>query len=253
MTAHFSWQAGVIGSELESTTKLVLLVIGARMNQHGGGAFPSYATIAADASLNRSTVIKHVDVAVSAGWIKKVARMRPSKEDGRPEADSNLYAVSFPVVDESDHLGAENGHQVGDADHRDLPEQPPVVGQDDSNTPTTTPQLPPQFIEAWEAYPKRAGGNSRKEALKAWLARIKAGVDPVVMVAGVKRYAEFIRATGKEGTEYVKQGASFFGPSEHYLEPWTPPRQARGGQPTTFKDSTYTETPDDEIPWLRAS
>jgi len=65
------------------------------------------------------------------------------------------------------------------------------------------------FERAWAVYPKRAGGNSRKEALRAWTARVRSGVDPNEMTAGVERYAEYIRATGKEGTEYVKQGARF--------------------------------------------
>jgi hypothetical protein len=32
------------------------------------------------------------------------------------------------------------------------------------------------------------------------------------MLAGVKRYAAYARATGSVGTQYVKQAATFFGP-----------------------------------------
>ncbi len=111
MSVQFSWQSAVTKSELEGTTKLVLLVIGTYMNQHGDGAFPSYRTIAAGASLNRATVIRHVEIAVTQGWLKKKSRIRFAGPSGRLEADSNTYQIAFPVV-----------------------------AQDDPNTPSLTPQ-----------------------------------------------------------------------------------------------------------------
>lgn len=84
------------------------------------------------------------------------------------------------------------------------------------------------FDAAWTAYPKRAGGNSKTLARKAFEARLRTGVKPEALLSGVERYAAFVRATGKEGTEYVKQAATFFGPSEHWLEDWAPPEPASG-------------------------
>lgn len=78
----------------------------------------------------------------------------------------------------------------------------------------------------WAAYPKRAGGNSKTAALKAFTARVKSGVDPVDILAGVQRYAAYLAATGRVGTEYVKQAATFFGPNEHWAEPWDVPTVA---------------------------
>lgn len=82
---------------------------------------------------------------------------------------------------------------------------------------------PQGFSDCWEAYPKRAGGNSRKEAEKVYRARLKAGVLPADLLSGVQRYAAFIRATGKEGSSYVKQASTFFGPGEHWLEAYELP------------------------------
>lgn len=79
------------------------------------------------------------------------------------------------------------------------------------------------FTTLWADYPKRAGSNSRTAALKAVAARLKMGANAEDMLTGVRRYAAYIRATGREGTEYVKQAASFFGPNEHWLEPWDTP------------------------------
>ncbi|MBH1477091.1 helix-turn-helix domain-containing protein [Stenotrophomonas maltophilia] len=126
MSVQFSWQSAVTKSELDGTTKLVLLVIGTYMNQHGDGAFPSYRTIAAGASLNRATVIRHVETAVSQGWLKKKSRIRIAGASGRVEADSNTYQIAFPVVAQDDHPS-----RAG---------QPGVVAQGDPNTPPLTPQ-----------------------------------------------------------------------------------------------------------------
>lgn len=80
-----------------------------------------------------------------------------------------------------------------------------------------------RFEAAWLLYPKRAGGNSKTEAMRAWDARVAQGVPPEALHTGVMRYAEFCRATGKLGTEYVMQTARFFGPSLQWQEPWIAP------------------------------
>lgn len=80
------------------------------------------------------------------------------------------------------------------------------------------------FELSWAEYPKRGGGNSKAAAGKAWTARIRSGESAADMAAGVIRYAKFIRETGKEGTEFVKQAATFLGPDKHYLDDWIPPR-----------------------------
>lgn len=100
----------------------------------------------------------------------------------------------------------------------------------------TKPDYPEKFEEAWAEYPKRPGNNKR-DACKAWEARVKAGADPDEILAGVQRYAAFCRITGKTGTEFVKQGATFFGPSEHYLDDWTPPPP--GGGPGQRQETPY--------------
>lgn len=96
----------------------------------------------------------------------------------------------------------------------------------------------PEFEAAWQAYPKRAGGNSKAAAYKAWKARLKDGVKPEDMLAGVKRYAAYVRATDSTGTRYVKQAATFFGPDKHFDEAWlveTPANKA----PTRQEQSRY--------------
>lgn len=96
----------------------------------------------------------------------------------------------------------------------------------------------PAFEEAWQAYPKRSGGNNKLSAFKAWNARIKQGVKPEMMLGGVKRYAAFMASEGKIGTSFVKQAATFFGPDKHFDEAWLVETPANR-PPTRQEQSRY--------------
>lgn len=98
-----------------------------------------------------------------------------------------------------------------------------------------------EFEQAWQAYPKRAGGNSKAAAWKAWKARIKDGVTTVAMLDGVNRYAAYVRATGSAGTQYVKQAATFFGPDRHFDESWQAPAVAASGRSGGLPVSGFSE------------
>lgn len=87
----------------------------------------------------------------------------------------------------------------------------------------------PEFEQAWQEYPKRAGGNSKSAAFKAWKARIREGVTPETMLNGVKRYAAWVRVSGNTGTQFVKQASTFFGPDRHFEDFWQQPA-APGGE-----------------------
>jgi hypothetical protein len=94
------------------------------------------------------------------------------------------------------------------------------------------------FGQVWQEYPKRAGGNPRPAAVRAYAARVKAGASEEALLAGTRRYAAYVRATGKEGTEYVKQAATFFGPDGHWAEPWTIPVTPTSG-PAPFRTEAF--------------
>lgn len=99
----------------------------------------------------------------------------------------------------------------------------------------------PEFETAWQAYPKRAGGNSKSAAWKHWKARLKDGVKPEDMLAGVKRYAAYCQTTANIGTQYVKQAATFFGPDRHFEESWQTPSAPGGGRRNVLPISGFSE------------
>lgn len=87
------------------------------------------------------------------------------------------------------------------------------------------------FSLFWETYPKRRGGNPKSAACTVYRRRVldrDATVDE--LYAGVMRYEKFCDATGKTGTEYVKQAVSWLGPRcEGWKETWDITPQGSGG------------------------
>lgn len=94
----------------------------------------------------------------------------------------------------------------------------------------------------WSIYPKRAGGNSKSDAFKAWNARIRDGTAAEEIYSGVERYAAFVKFEGNLNTQYVKQAKTFFGPGMHFSEPWAI-QQAPG-----TRDPNQISEPDKTIP-----
>ncbi|CAH3600967.1 hypothetical protein AI2694V1_1479 [Enterobacter cloacae] len=116
-----------------------------------------------------------------------------------------------------------------------------VCGKASSQNRSSKENYSNEFEQAWQAYPKRAGGNSKAAAWKAWKARIKDGVTTVAMLDGVNRYAAYVRATGSAGTQYVKQAATFFGPDRHFDESWQAPAVAASGRSGGLPVSGFSE------------
>ena len=74
------------------------------------------------------------------------------------------------------------------------------IGRSQATRPTPNEE---KFEEFWKAYPKRKGANPKAPARKAFFAFVKAGIDPGLITAGVRRCAEADR--DKIGTEYIPQ------------------------------------------------
>jgi hypothetical protein len=83
---------------------------------------------------------------------------------------------------------------------------------------------PPEFGEIRKLYPRRSGGQRWDDAVKHYRKRLAEGHTHEVMVAGVKRYADWAEVSGKVGTEGIQQAATFLGDNKGFLEPWAMPR-----------------------------
>ena len=247
--------------------KLVLLKLADNASDLGE-CWPSFNHIAEQCEISRRSVISHIDALCEMGLLSKEYR------SGVKGNSSNLYVINFtgagdspgganrslPGAAVSPHgAGDSPGGGAGDApriSHSFEPVKEPVIepksigASADASAPVRPAKqvFSPEFEMAWQVYPKRAGGNSKTGAFKAWNARLKDGVKPETMLEGVKRYAAYTKATGSTGTQYIKQAVTFFGPDRHFEESWQSPTSAPGGMrraqtPVSgFRDQDYGET-----------
>ncbi|NKJ45850.1 hypothetical protein CIC12_03645 [Burkholderia sp. SG-MS1] len=232
---------------LTSMTHLrVLMALGSYTDKHGW-AWPSRKKLADRMSIDGTAVsVNRVSQCIADlkawGYLEVISQARDS--DG--SQTTNRYRVLFDIGGPEATPEINGDVPVGGGRH-------PVSG---AYSPVNAMGLPPgkyhgiyplkvpkndslkkethsasaqavdeRFEQAWAAYPKRAGGNSKRDALKAWSARLAAGEHEDNMLAGTKRYAAFCAATGKVGTEYVKLASTFFGPARHFADEWALPTQ----------------------------
>ena len=235
--------------------KLVLLKLADNASDLGE-CWPSYQHIADQCEISKRSVMNHIEALCEGGLIKKERRTGPKGNSSnvyqlnlRSAGDSPGGSANRSLPGAGDSLpgaGDSPGGSAGAApriSHSFEPVNEPVNEPIKHTGASATASAParsakqdysPEFEKAWQAYPKRAGGNSKAAAFKAWNSRLKDGVKPEVMLAGVKRYAAYARATGSAGTQYVKQAVSFFGPDRHFEESWQAPSAPAGGHNGTI-------------------
>ncbi|EOV2036477.1 TPA: helix-turn-helix domain-containing protein [Klebsiella pneumoniae] len=235
--------------------KLVLLKLADNASDLGE-CWPSYQHIADQCEISKRSVMNHIEALCECGLIKKELRTGPKGNSSnvyqlnlRSAGDSPGGSANRSLPGAGDSLpgaGDSPGGSAGAApriSHSFEPVNEPVnepIKHTGASAKASAPARPakqdysPEFETAWQAYPKRAGGNSKAAAFKAWKTRLKDGVKPEDMLAGVKRYAAYARATGSVGTQYVKQAATFFGPDRHFEESWQAPSAPGGGHNSTI-------------------
>jgi hypothetical protein len=89
------------------------------------------------------------------------------------------------------------------------------------------------FDQIRAIFPKRSGSHRWQDALNHFRARVREGHSPETILAGVERYATFVREQGNEGSSFVQQAATFLGTNRGFLEDWksAPPKVNGRSQP----------------------
>lgn len=127
----------------------------------------------------------------------------------------------------------ENGNRMADPMRIDAREDVEEKREEKKTTPPKAPRKPAavaalsDVTDEWEecraAYPKRAGGQGWTDAERSYRGHRAKGISHEDIQAGVQRYAAYIRAAGKEGTDLVKQASTFFGRGRHWQEEYSDP------------------------------
>ena len=255
-----TWAFDVDG-DLPSPAKFVLIAIADAASEEGV-CFPSIRRICRKTNLQRSTVVKYIADLEDRGLLSRVKRHR---EDG--SYTSNEYRLSMKkVVRETDGVVRETDHLVRETDQGGSPDGQGVVRETDGGSPRDGHHEPsfnrnkehkkksandysPEFEKAWSLYPKREGGNPKAPAWKAWKARVKEGASVADLIAGTERYARYIRAKGDEGSRFVKQASTFFGPDGYWRESYevkrpsvAPSRESSASDPNDWLTDPYAGT-----------
>lgn len=265
---RWAWQQA-----LKPTTKLVLLALADRANP-GGECWPSTARLIKDTGLYRETIhaaintleaVKIIQVSRATGCgnryklLVQPSQNQSEKADQSDFADQSEKGASTSLVLPTTQAAFADYHQSAFAD-TNLKEESKknlknILAENQTEKSAETPsQSKPKkaaapkakktektvsqekFDEAFAHYPARSGSNSKSKAQKAWNARLQAGANPQEIIDGVIRYRAWCESTGKIGSEFVKQAATFFGPDQHYLEPFViSPKTTAGANPYEHK------------------
>lgn len=102
------------------------------------------------------------------------------------------------------------------------------------------------FARCWSIYPRRTGGNPKRAAERAYMARVQAGIDEQHLYARTIAYKAFCDATGKTGTETVLMARTFYGPDDRYDGDFSLPVDA---SPAATRAAA--RSPEGRAEWLR--
>ncbi len=177
-------------------------------------------------------------IPADAGYLKRVAYLNS-------DADwSELVSTEFlELVDESSQVKAAASKVLANDTKRSSEERREETEQRRGEEITRARGVSRETSANWMldfklAYPDRAGDQGWGKAVRAANARIAEGHTAFEFITGAKRYAAFCEATGKLGSEYVKQACTFLGPDKPFLLPWHPPPKAENASERILDAST---------------
>lgn len=241
--------------------KLTALAVADHADHDGGRIWPTVASLARKTGNSERTVQRHLRQMQERGWLVLVrpANGRGSTAEYRMPLERVKGVTQSPFVtpervtlespftekkgDNRDTKGCQPRHERVTERANIVCESPTEPSTEPSTTAVVAPKkdFPPEFDLAWQHYPRRAGGNPKPRALKAWRARRRDGDSADLITEGVKRYAKFCRETGKINTEFIMQACTFFGPDKHYLATWATPAPRSPPGKKTFHGGLMSE------------
>lgn len=230
------WAANVRG--LKPATKIVLIQLAERHNKDTGMCNPSIKTLADDCEMDRTTVMRHIEVLAGLGLISKTAN--GGEGVGR---QVNEYQLHMPKVIPTDvSVVAKSQNPTGAKSQSDGGLSRNPTGAKSHSCATLTLREPseenlslfgsiePQsvrepgaqkddlFSAFWSVYPAKV---KKPEAQKAWAKAIKTA-DPHAIIAAVEVYS----ATDAVKRGFVLNPASFLN-ARRFDDPDVQPQQSR--------------------------
>lgn len=201
----------------------------------------TYQTSSGAVALERGEVLCSLrHLAARWQWTVKAVRgwVETGKKWARIKAQREAQAGTVYLIVNYDYYQAGNwteGTPEGSDDGTPKAHQGHSEGTYKKQVSSKASKYSADFLTAWAAYPARPN-NNRAKAAHAWSARITEGEEPTVMLTGTLAYAAWCKATGKTGSEFVKQAATFYGPTKPYADPYPITPTLVGGKPALTRD-----------------
>lgn len=124
---------------------------------------------------------------------------------------SNMLAWSCGSVEQNASAERE-GERERETEGETDPPIPPIKKPRKSRLAEDPPSL--EFEQFWEAFPRRPG-DPKYAAWKAWKRLLaQNGTTPTDLIRSAGNYRKHMDTTGKAGTSYQQQGATFLGPEK---------------------------------------
>jgi len=172
--------------------------------------------------IRRAGLDESVGIAALERLASPEGSSRSSDFDGRRLAriDGGFIILNFQKYRDRDYGAAERAKRYRErqASRRNVtPERRDITQAEAEAEAQTTKTLTDSILAQM---PSREGSNPKARAVKAINARMAEGMNADTLLDGAMRYAAYIRARDQEGTRFVMQAATFFGPDKHFLESW---------------------------------
>lgn len=235
MTALAMQQKG-----LKPATKIVLYWLADHHNGETGACFPSLNTLAKECEMNRSTIVRHLDLLIDAKLIHREQRKRDNGSQ-----TSTAYILDFTPVAKCNTPCCETQQPpVAKCDPHNLgnnnlgSEQLSLVP--DIDLPITDPRRPvgtqisfdKHFEDFWSAYPARNGKKAGKAKAKAkFIALISGGLSIEVLASGVEALNRDVQYNGtwpKDAISWLN--GSHWADEYGHSNPTSPRVQSSGGR-----------------------
>lgn len=97
MNKTLAWRQSIQKSDLQATTRHVLMNLSIYMDADGKSCFPTTLRQAQDTGLSEKSVITHIEKAVQAGFLKKAVRRRGGKGWASHEYEAMLPGGTEPL------------------------------------------------------------------------------------------------------------------------------------------------------------
>jgi len=243
-----STQAVAATLALDSATvtvqeRLYLLVV-ASYADHECIAWPGNERVAGESSLSVRGVQRASASCEEKGLIRKLVNGAPDERiphDKRPNRVELLYARGDAHGTPRGDTGGTRGVTLvtprGDTSVTQTVSEPSIEPS------TREGEIPTEPFDAfWKHYPRKI---AKQAARRAWVARMRAGVDPMLLVRSSERYAQVceLRETHER---FMLHPATFLGPNERWLD-YPPLTAAQRAEETGIYPSHLTNASADDF------